>query len=231
MSKRNKKKNKEKKIIIKLFLSLIYIISITVLSVSAYQIFKEKETIKPWEKITSVDEYSYIEISKMSEKFAYFSTNKKSIHFVIEEEETGQWHTYLIAISDSDYQKYKNIIDYTYERIEEKPEPIKVYGYPVIINDELKDLAIKNLPNFIPAENEVIITKDNFDQYLTNSYLDTTIPKEDNFNIILFILLLMIFVMIGLFIFTIFSFGKDKIVNDVDDIIDEIKEKYLKKKE
>ena len=95
-------------------------------------------------------------------------------------------------------------IDYTYERTEVEPEPVKVYGYPVIINDELKDLAIKNLPNFIPAENEVIITKDNFDQYLTNSYLDTTIQREDTFSVPLLIILLMIFVMICLFLFTIY---------------------------
>ena len=42
LSKKKKKKNNEKKIAIKLTLSLIYIIVITVLSVSAYQIFKEK---------------------------------------------------------------------------------------------------------------------------------------------------------------------------------------------
>lgn len=228
LSKKKKKKNNEKKIAIKLILSLVYIIAITVLSVSAYQIFKEKQVIKPWEKITDVNEYSYIEVSKMSEKFAYYSTNKKSIHFVIEKEETGQWHTYLIAINDSDYSKFKDIIDYTYERTEEEPEPVKVYGYPVIINDELKDLAIKNLPNFIPAENEVIITKDNFDQYLTNSYLDTTLSREDTFSVPLFIILLMIFIMICLFLFTIF--GKDKIVNDVDDIVEDIKNKYTKNK-
>ncbi len=227
LRKKIKRKNKENKIAIKLILSLIYIIVITVLSVSAYQIFKEKQVIKPWEKITDVNEYSYIEVSKMSEKFAYYSTNKKSIHFVIEKEETGQWHTYLIAINDSDYSKFKDIIDYTYERTEKEPDPVKVYGYPVVINDELKSLALKNLPNFIPAENEIIINEENFEQYLTNSYLDTTLDREDTFSVQLFIILLMIFVMICLFLFTIF--GKDKIVNDVDDIVEDIKRKYIKK--
>ena len=45
LSKKKKKKNNEKKIAIKLILSLIYTIVITVLSVSAYQIFKEKQVI------------------------------------------------------------------------------------------------------------------------------------------------------------------------------------------
>ena len=227
--KKKKKKNSQKRIFIKLFLCLVYLIAMTVLSVCAYRIFQEKEAIKPWEEISDMDEYSYIEISKMSEKFAYYSTNKKSIHFVIEEEDTGQWHTYLIAINASDYQKYKDIIDYTYERTTKVPEKIKVYGYPVIINKELKALAIKNLPNFMPAENEIVITDENFETYLTNSYLDTTMSRKDNFSISLFIVLLMILVMLFLLIFTIFD--RDKIVDDVDDIDDEIINKYTKTKE
>ena len=54
-----------------------------------------------------------------------------------------------------------------------------------MIDDELKQLAIKNIKNFVPAENEVVITKDNFNTYLTNSYLDTTIPQRDEFSFIL----------------------------------------------
>lgn len=227
--KKKKKKNSQKRIFIKLFLCLVYLIAMTVLSVCAYRIFQEKETIKPWEEISDMDEYSYIEISKMSEKFAYYSTNKKSIHFVIEEEDTGQWHTYLIAINASDYQKYKDIIDYTYERTTKEPAKVKVYGYPVIINEELKTLAIKNLPNFMPAENEIVITAENFETYLTNSYLDTTMSRKDNFSVPLFIVLLMILIMLFLLIFTIFD--RDKIVDDVDDIVDEIINKYTKNKE
>lgn len=174
----------------------------------------------------SVDEYTYIEISEMSERFAYFKESKKQVHFVIEKEDTGLWHTYLICINENDYNKYKDIIDYTYKRTEIKPEQIKVYGYPVIINDELKQLAIDNIVNFVPAENEVVITKDNFNDYLTNSYLDTTIARKDNFNIILLIILLILFVMIFLFVYTIFS--KDKVVDGVDEVVKDIKKKLKK---
>ena len=48
-------------------------------------ITKEKQNVKSWSKVTDASEYAYIEISKMSEKFAYYSTSKKSIHFVIEQ--------------------------------------------------------------------------------------------------------------------------------------------------
>ena len=151
----------------------------------------------------------------MSEKFAYYEEEKLGIHFVIEKEETGVWHTYLVGINEEDYDKYKDIIDYTYERTTKEPEPIKVYGYPEIIKDDLKQLAIKNIENFVPAENEVTITEENFETYLTNSYLDTTKEKTDYFSVNLFITLILLFIMIGLFIFTLFD--KDKFIYSISE--------------
>ncbi len=221
------KKSLEKRIAIKLSLCIVYLIAITILAVCAYRIYEDKVKVVPWEEVTTSDEYSYIVVSKMSEKFAYYSTNKKSIHFVIEKEKTGQWHAYLIAIEDSDYSKFKDIIDYTYDRTDKLPEPKKVFGYPVLINDELKQLALDNINNFLPADNEVEITADNFESYLTNSYLDTTLAKEDNFNIPLFAVLMTLVIVIVLFIITISD--RDHIADDLDDILIEIRKKYLKK--
>lgn len=212
MKKLTKEKN-EKKLTIKLFLSIIYLIVITILFVCSYQLFQEKYNAKPWGEVESVEEYSYIEVSKMSEKFAYYEEENIGIHFVIEKEDTGVWHTYLIAIDEDEYDKYKEIIDYTYERTTEEPKPLKVYGYPEIIKAELKNLAIKNIVNFVPAENEVTITSENFETYLTNSYLDTTKEKQDYFSIILFITLILLFIMIALFIFNIFD--KNKFISNI----------------
>ena len=141
--------------------------------------------------------------------------------------QTGQWHTYLVAIKESEYNKYKSIIDYTYERTDIEPEPIRVYGYPVNTSEELKELAIKNIENFVPATNEVKISKDNYEAYLTNSYLDTTINRKDEFNVILFVTLFLLFVVIMLFIITILD--KDKIVDNIDNKI-EREIKVIKKK-
>ncbi len=217
------KKTNEKRLAVKMLVSLVYLIVITILFVCSYQIFQKEQEIYPWSEVKNTNEYSYIEISKMSERFAYFSESKKQIHFVIEQEDTGLWHTYLIAIKEEDYEKYKKIIDYTYERTKEVPDSIKVYGYPVIMDDTLKKLAIKNIANFVPAENEVVITEENFDSYLTNSYLDTTIERKDPFNIILFATLILLFIMIGLFIFTLFD--RNKVVDRIDDKLDEISRK------
>lgn len=214
MNSEKRTKKVELKLINKMILSIIYLIVITILFVCSYSIFKEKQAILPWEEVENTNEYSYIVISKMSEKFAYYEDTKKEIHFVIEEEETGAWHTYLIAINEDEYNNYKDIIDYTYERTENKPNAKKVYGYPVIINDELKKLAVENIKNFLPADNEIIITEENFNDYLTNSYLDTTIDQKDNFDTILFILLLLLSIMIIIFIVTVFS--RDTLIEYID---------------
>ena len=79
-----------------------------------------------------------------------------------------------------------------------------------MIDNNLKELAIKNIKKFVPAENEIEVTDKNFENYLTNSYLDTTIPKKDDFNYILFSIMLIIVIVIVLFVLTIFHKGPKK---------------------
>lgn len=215
---KEEKKINESRLAIKLIMCLVYLIVMTILFVCAYRLYEQKETIVSWSEVESVEDYTYITISRMSEKFAYYQDVDIGIHFVIEKEDTGEWHTYLIAIKEKDYNKYKKIIDYSYERIETEPNSKKVYGYPVIVSDELKELAIKNIDNFIPADNEIEITSDNYEEYLTNSYLDTTQAKQDNFSPILFVTLVLLFITFCLFVATIFN--KDRIVDKVDTTID-----------
>ena len=119
------------------------------------------------------------------------------------------------------------MIDYSHERTEEVPDKIKVYGYPVIITDELKQMAINKLGDFLPADNEIKITKENFEEYLTNCYLDTTQGRKEYFNLILFATLILLFIMIALLIFTIFD--RDKIVDNLDEVIDQTVKSTKKK--
>ncbi|MBR3210720.1 MAG: hypothetical protein IKF71_02145 [Bacilli bacterium] len=218
MKNEKRKRINESRLAIKLFMCLIYLIVITILFVCSYRLFEEKDKIVPWSDVENVEDYTYMTICRMSEKFAYYEEANVGIHFVIEKEDTGQWHTYIIAINENDYDSYKKIIDYSYERTDKEPKPKKVYGYPVIVNEEIKELAIKNIENFVPADNEVKITAENYESYLTNSYLDTTKSKEDRFSNMLFASLLLLFVTFVLLIATIFN--KDKIVDKVDNTID-----------
>ena len=224
---KKKKKVNEKRLIIKFLACTVYLIVIMILFVCSYKLFEKKNNMVRWSEVESVEEYSYIEISRMSEKFAYYEEENIGIHFVIELDDTGEWRTYLVAIDEDNYAKYKDIIDYSYERITEEPEPLKVYGYPSIINEELKEMALNNIDNFLPKENKIEITSENFENYLTNSYLDTTQDKREYFNIILFATLILLMIMIFLLIFTILD--KDKIVDNLDDVIDETVKSTKKK--
>lgn len=207
MAKRNNKnKNHKKNTLFKLLLCILYIFVIVVLIYSSYSIFKDEDKIVSWKDVTKTNQYAYLEITQMSEAFAQI--NDKQIHFVMEKESTGAWHTYLIAIKKDDYNKYKNIIDFTYERTKESPKPVKVYGYPKEIPSNVKSLAIKNITKFVPIENQVVINDKNFEKYLTNTYLDTTMEKTHPFNYYVLILLIMSFVMFIVIIYTIIE--KDK---------------------
>ena len=223
---KKKKKTDEKRLIIKFLACIVYLIVITILFVCSYKLYQEKDNITPWQEVESVEQYSYIDISKMSEKFAYYEELNIGIHFVIETEETGEWRTYLIAINESDYDRYKDIIDYSYDRIKEEPEPVRVYGYPVIITDDLKQMAIKNIGNFLPKENKIKITEENFEEYLTNSYLDTTKERVDVFSYYLFAVLLILGTVIFLLFLTIFN--KDRLVDKVDEkLLEELKKSKI----
>ena len=184
------KKKKKVRLLIKLLLCFIYLFIICILCFASFKIFQEEEKIVPWSEVQKTNQYSYLEIFEMSEAFAELPKENKQIHFVMEKEETGEWHTYLIAIKKEDYAKYKEIIDYTYERGDIAPSKIKVYGYPIEIKDDIKELAIKNITNFVPIENEVVLTNENFEDYLTNTYLDTTLQKTHEFNYFVLVLLL-----------------------------------------
>ena len=210
---KKKKRINEKKLIIKMILCLVYLIIITILSVCTYKLYIENENILPWSEVESTKDYTYIKVYRMSEKFAYYDDLNVGIHFVIDREETGQWHTYLVAINEDDYNKYKDIIDYTYDRTEKEPSPKKIYGYPTITSKELKQMAIKNIKNFVPAENEIEITEENYETYLTNSYLDTTRKREDQINGPLFLLIIILIVSILLLIMTIL--GRDKLSDKI----------------
>lgn len=222
-----KNKEKENRLAIKMLLCSLYLIVITILLVCSYKLYKEKDDIKSFQEVQSTEDYTYIDVYKMSEKFAFYKDANVGIHFVIEKENTGRWHTYIIAINEDQISEFKNIIDYTYGKTERVPDPIRVYGYPKITKDKVKELAIKNIKSFIPKENEVVITKDNFNDYLTNTYLDTTIEKNDSFNLVLFITLLLLLVVIVLFVLTVID--KDKIVDDVEKELKKTK-KLLKRR-
>ena len=216
----------ERKFTIKLFLILLYLILITILFVVSFSIYKNTRKTTPFRNVKSTNEYAEIEISKMSDKFAYYKENDIGIHYVTETEDTGIWHTYIIAIKESDISKYQDIIDYSYGKTNVAPDRIIVRGYPVEINDELKELSIKHLNEFLPSYNAVQITNENYNDYLTNCYLDTTISRENKLSIGLIISLVLLLIVLILLIYTIKE--NNKIVTGIDRKIEKHKRRFIR---
>ena len=49
------------------------------------------------------------------------------MYFAKAKENTGSWHAYIVAISDSDIDKYKDLMK------KDNVRQRKLYGYPILI--------------------------------------------------------------------------------------------------
>ena len=110
--------------------------------------------------------------------------------------------------------------------MEKPPDRIIVRGYPVEINEELKGLSIKHLNEFLPTYNAVQITNENYNDYLTNCYLDTTLSKENKVSFGLVLTLILLLIILILLIYTIKE--NNKIVTGIDRKIEKHKRKIIR---
>ena len=209
----------------KIFFCIVYLLVMGILFFSAYKLYMNDKKEVAWDKVISTTNKTSLTISKMSEAFA--KIDNKQIHFVIVEDKNKVYRSYLIAISKKNYKKYKPIIDYSYERTKEKQKPLIVKGYPQIISNKLKELTLKNYKNFLPNDNKVKLNEKNFDKYMTNTYLDTTIKKVEKTNYIVITLLVLIVLLFTLLLLTLID--RDMIVNKASKALE--KEQKKKKKE
>ena len=184
---------KDRKISIKLLLSILYLIIIFILFVSAFSIYKDEHKVINFNNVKTTEDYSYIKIDKLSSKFAYYSDEKIGMYFAKAKENTGTWHAYIVAISDKDIDKYKFLMKK--DNVKEK----KLYGYPILIKEKKKTIALN----------------------LTNCYLDTTTKYNNPFSYSLLFVLLILLTVIFLMIYTIFD--DNEIVKSINKRINKLK--------
>lgn len=224
--KRIKKKTVKLRTLIKLFVCILYIIVISILALCSYRLYVKADSPTSWSSVKDMNDYSYINISRMSEEFATLDNGKKQLHFVIEKTVDGKWYTYLIKINKSEEKKFRDIIDYSYGKTDKVSKNIRVSGYPKKITKQIKSLAIKYAPSFLPADNENILTEENFEEYLTNIYLDTTVKQVHQFNYIMLTLMIIMLILVIMLIITIFD--RDRLVDEVDKIFEHEEKKVRK---
>ena len=164
-----------------------------------FTIYSEYYNIKPvsFRDAESTMDYAHIDASSMSSKFAYYEDTSVGLHFVIEKEETGIWHLYVVAINEQEKDQYQELM--------EGKKRQDLYGYPVEIDESLKKVILHNIGDYIPKGNEIQITEDNYKEYLSNSYLDTTKKKNYVIDIRLLILSILFISILLLFILTIYN--------------------------
>lgn len=180
-----RKKVRLKRSIIKNFLILIiFSFILSFLFSATYYIYMNARKIDKYNKKT--EEYSYLEIEKMSDKFA--EIENRELHFA--RDKYGA--LYIIAINSKEIDKYKAMIEYTYGR-GEKTKPIKLYGLPVKVNKELKELVMSNINKFLSSKEQININDKNYEEYFPSTFLDTTIKENYKFNYVVFLLFLICF--------------------------------------
>ena len=188
-----KKRLKLKKSVIKTLIVLSIFLVLCFLFYITYYIYNNSRKIEEYNKNTS--NYSYLTIKEMSEAFA--TIDQKQLHFI----KNIKNNIYIVAIPKKYENKYQEIIDYTYRKTN-KTKTIKVYGLPIKANREIKDLVIKYINKFLPFQEQIPITNENYKEYIPNTILDTTIKETYTFNYIVFILFLIFGIFFLLLIFS-----------------------------
>lgn len=178
---KQRKRKLKRSIIKKFFIFLIFTVILCFLFYMTYYIYMEMRAISKYNK--KVQEYSYLEIEKMSDKFA--EIENKEFHFVRDKYNV----IYIISIDNNKLDKYENMIEYTYGK-REKVDSIKLYGLPVRVSQELKQLIINNINKFLSFNEQMDITVENYEEYLPITFLDTTIKEQYKFNYVVFLLFL-----------------------------------------
>ncbi len=186
-----KKKLKLKKSILYRFtFSIIFLIIICILFFSSYFIYTKSRKIAYY--TSKNKDYSYLEIVEMSDSFA--DIGNKELHFVRDNK-----NIYVVAISKKEIKGYQNVMNYTYGKTKER-KTMKIYGYPISKNNQIKKLEMKYINYFLPYEERININYHNYNQYLFDTYLDTTINPLYQFNYIVFLLLLLFAILLFIFI-------------------------------
>lgn len=169
----NRIKNKK----IKLITGIILILISLIIEVKGFN-FMKKELKDP---ISLIDvrnekEYSYIDVSLMTDYFATYGNDEgksKFIYFVWDEK-----YMYVTNLTKDNLEKLKDIMAYSYKEIDNKPKQVRIYGYSKEIENDLKRIIIKSYNEMYEEE---FLNNENIDNYLGIYYLDTSYTPDDDF--------------------------------------------------
>lgn len=158
----------------------------------------QKKNVKEFNPVSGGDVYSKVVPELLSYEFAE-GYDKTDYCFVVD----ADYYPYIVAIDSEDMEQYDALLQYTYGQSEDLPD-VTLTGMPVLIDDELKEYAVKYFNTFWGSDE---VDEDNFDEVFGYYYLDTAQqPKGDASMLIVTAIAAVVF----LFIFWIVGRGNAK---------------------
>lgn len=130
----------------------------------------QKEAVSIYEA-TAQDAPAYLELQYMTESIAYMEAVESMQYYITFD---AEWNPAVICLYDSEMEKYQPYIDWLYtedwytENEENGPEEIKVTGYSVPYDAELRQFTIEGINASFGVE---FITEDNFEEVFGEYYL------------------------------------------------------------
>lgn len=135
---------------------------------------------------TEQDEPAYLNVQYMSDAVAYLEAVESMQYYITFD---SQWNPSVICLYDSELATYQPYIDWLFsDTTDGRPEEIKVTGYSVPYDEELKGFVIEYFNALVGVD---AVTEDNFEEYFGGFYLTTGLSSTgyENFNIGIYCLL------------------------------------------
>jgi hypothetical protein len=124
----------------------------------------------------------------LSDSFATFTLGENhGCYFAIDNNDYGIF-PYIVCMSNQQFENCQDIYDFTFsdESWDASPGYTALYGYPMKIDKDLRDMAIEYFNYFY---DEDVLNTENFSDYVGDYYLDATYqPKGANDGVILTVL-------------------------------------------
>ena len=144
---------------------------------------------------TEQDEYVYLAMQYMTESVAYLEAVESMQYYITLDSE---FNPAVVCLYDSELEEYQPYIDWLYtEETEGGPEEIRITGYSVPFDAELKQFVIESYNEIFGVS---FLTAENFEDYFGSYYVTVGQSTADyeNFNIGIYCLLgVVLFVILG----------------------------------
>lgn len=158
---------------VKLIVALLFFASGLINIGAFYMTMKDTKDNPVAYEDAKIGEYTCIEATMLTDGFAEYTGDDQSAFFAIDDE-----RFYIVSMKDSEYDKYEDLVKYTFGETDEEPEPVRFCGYTETIPDQMRKYGVEYYNEIFETE----ITATDFTRYFKD-YIDTTRKPEDDFSV------------------------------------------------